>query len=471
MNQAFETRLATLTTVRPAPQPAVVGTTFAGDVTIWSPGAETMFGWSRAEALGRPLDQLVSWTIHADADPEFVFFGGEGIWVREHDIRTRDGATLTVRTTASLVTGPDGEDELVATIAPAGDAAAGVVPDRPFRPIAERGSDLVLICDRELVISFISPSLTKLFGFQARSLIGTSGWRYLAPAAIPALRRQWQLALDLPDSHPTVELKILDSAGTPRQIEVRISNLEDDPSISAMVLNIRDVTEQRALGEALAANERLLDSLLGVAIEGVWIIDPDGRTVTANAQMAAILGVDPARLAAAPVLDFFDPIAQAQIEAHLARRAAGVREQYDLTFLRLDGERRWLRVSAAPRYADGVYLGGIAMITDITAERLLQQQVHRLQGDGHEPAPVRVHRLNDQPGGREPARVPGLNRLSHRESEIVRLLMMGDRPPVIARSLFISQSTVRNHLASAFRKLRVNSQQELIRLLRDGSAD
>lgn len=37
----------------------------------------------------------------------------------------------------------------------------------------------------------------------------------------------------------------------------------------------------------------------------------------------------------------------------------------------------------------------------------------------------------------------------------------------IAKALYISQSTVRNHLSSAFRKLRVASQQELISLVRN----
>jgi DNA-binding CsgD family transcriptional regulator len=62
--------------------------------------------------------------------------------------------------------------------------------------------------------------------------------------------------------------------------------------------------------------------------------------------------------------------------------------------------------------------------------------------------------------------VPGLSRLSGRELEIVARLMNGDRVPAIAESLFLSPSTVRNHLSAVFRKLRVQSQQELIRLLR-----
>jgi DNA-binding CsgD family transcriptional regulator len=61
---------------------------------------------------------------------------------------------------------------------------------------------------------------------------------------------------------------------------------------------------------------------------------------------------------------------------------------------------------------------------------------------------------------------PGLGRLSGRELEIVMRLTNGDRVPTIAESLFLSPSTVRNHLSAVFRKLRVSSQQELIHRLR-----
>jgi DNA-binding CsgD family transcriptional regulator len=64
------------------------------------------------------------------------------------------------------------------------------------------------------------------------------------------------------------------------------------------------------------------------------------------------------------------------------------------------------------------------------------------------------------------SRVPGLSRLTTRELEIVTRLLDGERPPAIAETLFLSQSTVRNHLASVFAKLEVNSQQQLLDLFR-----
>ncbi|HVU73921.1 MAG TPA: LuxR C-terminal-related transcriptional regulator [Mycobacteriales bacterium] len=59
-----------------------------------------------------------------------------------------------------------------------------------------------------------------------------------------------------------------------------------------------------------------------------------------------------------------------------------------------------------------------------------------------------------------------LGSLSTRELAIVNRLLDGDRVPTIARDMFVSQSTVRSHLSSLFRKFRVSSQQELITLLR-----
>ena len=62
--------------------------------------------------------------------------------------------------------------------------------------------------------------------------------------------------------------------------------------------------------------------------------------------------------------------------------------------------------------------------------------------------------------------VPGLGTLTTRELEIVGQLLDGNRPPAIAARLFVTPSTVRNHLAATFAKLGVHSQQQLLNLFR-----
>jgi DNA-binding CsgD family transcriptional regulator len=55
-----------------------------------------------------------------------------------------------------------------------------------------------------------------------------------------------------------------------------------------------------------------------------------------------------------------------------------------------------------------------------------------------------------------------LSGLSRRQVEILRRLTRGERVSAIARELFISQSTVRNHLSAIYRRVGVHSQSELL---------
>ncbi len=85
---------------------------------------------------------------------------------------------------------------------------------------------------------------------------------------------------------------------------------------------------------------------------------------------------------------------------------------------------------------------------------------HRLRRIGQEiEAAGLLRRATPLP---DPDNVPGLDALSPRQWEIVTRLLRGERVPRIARAMYLSPSTVRNHLSMVFRKLGVRSQAELI---------
>ncbi len=79
----------------------------------------------------------------------------------------------------------------------------------------------------------------------------------------------------------------------------------------------------------------------------------------------------------------------------------------------------------------------------------MELQSISLSAQGPLPTPVPLHH-------------PDLSDLSPREVEVVSHLVSGLRVPAIAERLHISQHTVRNHPKSAFRKVGVGSQSELI---------
>lgn len=68
------------------------------------------------------------------------------------------------------------------------------------------------------------------------------------------------------------------------------------------------------------------------------------------------------------------------------------------------------------------------------------------------------------------ASLPQGSELSARQTEIVARLVEGQGVPEIARSMFLSPSTVRNHLVAIYRKFGVHSKAELLAVLLRASA-
>jgi DNA-binding NarL/FixJ family response regulator len=64
----------------------------------------------------------------------------------------------------------------------------------------------------------------------------------------------------------------------------------------------------------------------------------------------------------------------------------------------------------------------------------------------------------------DPAALPGLEDLTSRQLEVATRLVGGERVSEIARNMYLSPSTVRNHLANLFRKVGVHSQSEFLAL-------
>lgn len=74
-----------------------------------------------------------------------------------------------------------------------------------------------------------------------------------------------------------------------------------------------------------------------------------------------------------------------------------------------------------------------------------------------------------QPPGADASHWVALDKLPRRQGEIVDRLLRGERVPSIAASMYISASTVRNHLSHVFAGFGVHSQSELLAVLRLGS--
>ena len=109
----------------------------------------------------------------------------------------------------------------------------------------------------------------------------------------------------------------------------------------------------------------------------------------------------------------------------------------------------------------GIAISGIGEVHQTGRTTRLEQHLQRIAREVRAAGiPTRADVL---PHGRA---LPYVKELSPRQQEVLRRLLQGERVPGIARNLFLSPSTVRNHLTAIFAKLGVHSQEELIQLLR-----
>ena len=89
---------------------AVIGTDLEGTVIHWSDAAERFYGWSREEALGKPILDLTTTTMsRPQAQSILKELAAGTIWSGEFEVRGRSGESFRASVTDVPLTGDSGE--------------------------------------------------------------------------------------------------------------------------------------------------------------------------------------------------------------------------------------------------------------------------------------------------------------------------------------------------------------------------
>src|SRR5215472_14280978 len=118
------------------------------------------------------------------------------------------------------------------------------------------------------------------------------------------------------------------------------------------------------------ANEEVYRRNVRAVPEGIWVVNPEGRTIFCNERMAQILGTDVESLQR---LSCFDPVFPGDLEEaqrQFGLQMAGSGQPFDFRLRRIDGAERWVSISCMPMYDDsGVCTGLLGLFTDISTRR------------------------------------------------------------------------------------------------------
>ncbi len=150
----------------------------------------------------------------------------------------------------------------------------------------------------------------------------------------------------------------------------------------ASILVMEDISERRRAELACRDSEAMFRLIVETAAEGIWLIDAESKTKYVNEYMARILGYSSSEMGGRDIADFLDEAGRKRAAHNLAMRKAGLSETYDQILRAKDGHAVPTRISASSlRDHSGLYLGGLAMVTDLTvnvdAQGQLAKSEHR----------------------------------------------------------------------------------------------
>jgi PAS domain S-box-containing protein len=114
--------------------------------------------------------------------------------------------------------------------------------------------------------------------------------------------------------------------------------------------------------------------------DGLWVLDPDGRTVFANDRMAELLGREPDEMPGFDAFSALDELGQQQLRAHLDELEADGEpgDNLECSLLRRDGGRLEALISHTPIIDDlGRRRGWLHRVSEYTAQRHLLETLQR----------------------------------------------------------------------------------------------
>ncbi len=139
------------------------------------------------------------------------------------------------------------------------------------------------------------------------------------------------------------------------------------------------VEERDAAQDALSESEAKYRQIVETSAEGVWLIDQRQETIFVNQRMAEMLGLRPDQMLGRPLSDFFDADLNGQADRNMDRRRQGIAELHEFPLRHADGHDIHTLMATSPIIEDGKFLGALAMVTDVTDHRRLQEQLYQSQ--------------------------------------------------------------------------------------------
>ena len=236
---------------------AVIATELDGTVRFWNQAAERLYGWTAEEAVGENIRNLSVPDLALDVAEDIMAAVQAGrSWSGGFLVRRKDGSMFPALVTDS---GIYRDGRLVGIV------GISINLGRTARPLLERSTDAALMLRSDAIVTYASPAVRQLFGWDEASLLGTSIVPLIHPDDRGGLAAFLEQVFTVPGAHPPVELRVQSDDGW-TWAEAALTNLLDDPDVRGVACNLRpsmrrealDLAEERAVQLQTALDSRVV---------------------------------------------------------------------------------------------------------------------------------------------------------------------------------------------------------------------
>ena len=130
-----------------------------------------------------------------------------------------------------------------------------------FKALVQNSSDLITVLDADGVVTEMVPSLYPTASDSLGVTIGRSPLEAVHPDDVAGARFRLGRLLDRPGAVDTLEWRVRAADGSWRHFETIATNLLDDPAVSGVVLNSRDITERERAAALMTGQAEVLGAI------------------------------------------------------------------------------------------------------------------------------------------------------------------------------------------------------------------
>jgi Amt family ammonium transporter len=265
-----------------------------------------------------------------------------------------------------------------------GATASNTVPavDRErFAALEEVGrfsEDLMLVVDISGVVLYANPRTLETFGLSLEEGLGTSAFSYVHPADLEHVIMQFASLLATPSGTIRDTIRTVDADGKTHEIDIVTTNALDNAVVAGIIVNGRDVTEEKRYIRQLEELEQRFRLAFEDNMAPMIFTDLNDRVIAANDAFLQMIGFDRDEVIGRDSKPFTYPEDVGITEEAHRRIADGELPQsrYVKRYIRKDGRLIYVEVLRSPaRDADGKILYNVISERDITDERALADQL------------------------------------------------------------------------------------------------